>query len=138
MQEWGCLGRRVCLVWVNLCAVKGMQEESCATCANTHSCASLPSLGAHHNLGWPMQSHVLPCYSLYKFPFHLNHLTYSTTTLFLKTRLLVGNQHCNFINIFLFGSLSFQSDQQQKLQLAMCSYEDLFLCHLLGIIHLAL
>lgn len=103
MQEWGCLGRRVCLVWVNLCAGKCMQEEIHATRANTHYCASLTSLGAHHKLGWPMQSHVLPRYSLHKFSFQLNYLAYSNTLLFLKTRLLTS-QHCNFINIFMFSS----------------------------------
>lgn len=103
MQEWGCLGRRVCLVWLNLCAVKCMQEEICATCANTHDSAQL---------GGTSQSGVAcakPCssrslYKFHKFPFHLNRLAYSTTSLFLKTRLLIGSQHCNFINIFVFSS----------------------------------
>lgn len=48
MQDWGCLGRRLWCVWVNLCAVKCMQEKICATCTDTHSHASLPSSGAHH------------------------------------------------------------------------------------------
>lgn len=49
-------------------------------------------------------NNILPHYSLWKFPFDLTSLAYSTKSFFLKTGLLMGSQLYNFINIFMFLS----------------------------------
>lgn len=69
-------------------------------------------------------------------------LVRSVQSLFLKIRLRRGSQLCNFINIFTLSSSVWfpvvPARSVAEIALATCLSEDLFQCHLLGIIYLAL